>query len=522
MPCWFSAEFTPSGAAVPQDNLNAYKWAYIVSVGTRVEEFRNGSRQLMGVLEGRMTREDTDRAKAGSRPLACSTELSEAGRCSGSDRQSHTRQPVAPPASAASEIIAGDHHQQCRRSWQFPGAAHLRRQEESTSTRYWIAYPPDCASGSVFEIEEKPMFSRGLVWSGSVLAVLAAAAVGGAYLMYPDYFQPPTVTTGVATLGPVSEAVYGTGTVEPGALGHRVVPLQRRRLVELCRCEGQAVKVGQVLGRQDDAEEVSALHELEINNEQLAARSGSRQARSRQEATLRRPNTSNALLNSSNPNRGSAPKKPASIHSCFARHWMAWCCAAMARSVRSSGQPDVPFWVGPPAPMQVVAEINEEEITRIAVGQKAFLRTEAFSAQALRATVSQITPKGDPTRKTFRVYLLLPRDTPLRIGMTVEVNIIHREKAAAVVVPAEAVAANAVQVVSNGKIRRVPVTVGICGSRNVEIIGNVSKDTTVLSPARADLADGTRVRVENVAAKPATDAPRRCHSESESQFQSCS
>jgi multidrug efflux pump subunit AcrA (membrane-fusion protein) len=157
--------------------------------------------------------------------------------------------------------------------------------------------------------------------------------------------------------------------------------------------------------------------------------------------------------------------------------------------------------------MQVVAEINEEEITRIAVGQKAFLRTEAFSAQALRATVSQITPKGDPTRKTFRVYLLLPRDTPLRIGMTVEVNIIHREKAAAVVVPAEAVAANAVQVVSSGKIRRVPVTVGIRGSRNVEIIGNVSKDMTVLSPARADLADGTRVRVENVAARPATDAP---------------
>jgi multidrug efflux pump subunit AcrA (membrane-fusion protein) len=171
------------------------------------------------------------------------------------------------------------------------------------------------------------------------------------------------------------------------------------------------------------------------------------------------------------------------------------------------GPTDVLFWVGPPAPMQVVAEINEEEITRIAVGQKAFLRTEAFSAQALRATVSQITPKGDPTRKTFRVYLLLPRDTPLRIGMTVEVNIIHREKAAAVVVPAEAVAANAVQVVSSGKIRRVPVTVGIRGSRNVEIIGNVSKDMTVLSPARADLADGTRVRVENVAAKPATDAP---------------
>jgi hypothetical protein len=77
------------------------------------------------------------------------------------------------------------------------------------------------------------------------------------------------------------------------------------------------------------------------------------------------------------------------------------------------------------------------------------------------------------------------------------------------VVPNEAVSGNAVQVVSNGKVERVPVTVGIRGSRNVEIIGNVSKDTTVLSPARADLADGTRVRVANVnlPARPAPEAP---------------
>jgi hypothetical protein len=91
--------------------------------------------------------------------------------------------------------------------------------------------------------------------------------------------------------------------------------------------------------------------------------------------------------------------------------------------------------------------------------------------------------------------------------MTVEVNIIYREKTAAVVVPSEAVAGNAVQVVRSGKIRRVPITVGIRGSRNVEVVGDVSKDTTVLSPARTDLADGTRIRVENVSTKRAADAP---------------
>jgi hypothetical protein len=147
--------------------------------------------------------------------------------------------------------------------------------------------------------------------------------------------------------------------------------------------------------------------------------------------------------------------------------------------------------------MQVVAEINEEEINRIASGQKAFLRSEAFPGRALRATVSQITPKGDPTRKTFRVYLRLPQDTQLRIGMSVEVNIIFREKPAAIVVPAEAVAGDWVQIVDDGQVRRVPITVGIRGSRNTEILGDISKGTPVLSPARRDLADGARIRIDN-------------------------
>ncbi len=51
------------GRGTSNDNLKAYKWAYIVSVGTRVEEFRNGARQLMGVLETRMTPEQINQAK---------------------------------------------------------------------------------------------------------------------------------------------------------------------------------------------------------------------------------------------------------------------------------------------------------------------------------------------------------------------------------------------------------------------------------------------------------------------------
>jgi hypothetical protein len=81
--------------------------------------------------------------------------------------------------------------------------------------------------------------------------------------------------------------------------------------------------------------------------------------------------------------------------------------------------------------------------------------------------------------------------------MSVEANIIFREKTSALVVPAEAVAGNTVQVVVNDRIEQVPVTVGIRGSRNVEIIGDISRGMAVLSPARLDLATGTKVRSES-------------------------
>jgi membrane fusion protein (multidrug efflux system) len=43
--------------------------------------------------------------------------------------------------------------------------------------------------------------------------------------------------------------------------------------------------------------------------------------------------------------------------------------------------------------MHVVAEINEEEIPKIALGQRAFLRNGAFENRSLNATVADSTPE---------------------------------------------------------------------------------------------------------------------------------
>src|ERR1700760_4796970 len=332
------------------------------------------------------------------------------------------------------------------------------------------------------------------------IAILAIAA-GGGYYAYTNYFHAQTVTTSLATLAPVSEAIYGTGTVEP-ARWAKVVPLQRRRLVDLCTCEGQTVKAGQVLGRQDDAEERSALNELQISSQQ-AQRDLDRAQKDRTKNDDTQKEYEQRWTQAEEYKSRIAAQQ-VKIDALVLRAPLDGMVLRRDGEVGEVvGPTDVLFWVGPPLPVQVVAEVNEEEINHITVGQKAFLRSDAFPGQALRANVSQITPKGDPTRKTFRIYLLLPNDTPLRIGMSVEANIIVREKPAAILVPAEAVGGDMVQIVDEGRIARVPVKVGIRGSRNVEVIGDVAKGTAVLSPIRPDLAEGTRVREDKGAVRPA-------------------
>src|SRR5690349_6485440 len=340
---------------------------------------------------------------------------------------------------------------------------------------------------------------------GLAIAIVLIAA-GGGYYLWTNVIHVETVTIAIATQAPVSEAIYGTGTVEP-ARWAKVVPLQRRRLVDLCMCEGQQVKAGQALGRLDDAEERSALNELQISFQQ-AQRDLDRAEKNR--------TTSDAAQKEYEQRWTQVEEYKSRIAAQQVRIDQLVLRAPLDGMVlrrdgdvgEIAGPTDVLFWVGPPLPMHVVAEINEEEINRLAVGQKAFLRSEAFTAQALRASVSQITPKGDPARKTFRVYLLLPNDTPLRIGMSVEANIIVREKPSAIVVPTEALAGDFVQVVNNGSIQRVPVKVGVRGNRSVEVIGEVSRGMAVLSPARPDLADGTRVTTQrNKSAEPQEAAP---------------
>ena len=152
--------------------------------------------------------------------------------------------------------------------------------------------------------------------------------------------------------------------------------------------------------------------------------------------------------------------------------------------------------VGQAAPLQVVADVNEEDIPRIAPGQRTLLSADAFPHRQLEAEVACVTPMGDPVTKTYRVRFSLPDDTPLMIGMSVEVNVVVRETGGVLRVPASAVdGTGAVRIVTNGVAQRRQVTLGIRGTTEFEVTEGWEEGEAVIVPAAPDLDDGVRVEV---------------------------
>ena len=143
-------------------------------------------------------------------------------------------------------------------------------------------------------------------------------------------------------------------------------------------------------------------------------------------------------------------------------------------------------------PLQVVAEVNEEDIPRVALGQTVLFRTDAFPDRRLEGKVREITPMGDVVAKTYRIKVALPDDTPLKPGMSVEANIVTREQPNALLVPADALQGNAVFVIDGDRVRRREVKIGIRGTRAVEVLSGLTEGDRVASPAATDLKDGAR------------------------------
>lgn len=373
-------------------------------------------------------------------------------------------------------FMHGIHH----RAWR-----HLKKTAADLSAR--TAAPPLAVASSLAKAPQslhQPLLRR------AALLILAALA---AILAWSWWAGGKKIATVVAVRGSAAEVVYATGVVEPVNWA-KVTALQRKRITEICKCEGQTVKKGDVLARLDDIEENAALTEFEARLKRLkddAARMTTLVQRDittrtaldekltqiqEQEARIAAQKDRIADLLLRSPIDGVVLRRDGEVG-----------------EIAGIGNSDTLLWVGQPKPLRIVADVNEDDILKVVGGQSVLLRHEGHSGPPLMATIDRVTPKGDPQTKTFRVYMDLPDDTSLKVGMSVEANIVVQEVKDGILVPTEALGDHMVILVKDGRAALTPVEIGIRGSGRIEVRSGINPGDIVVSPFDKTIVNGMRI-----------------------------
>jgi len=325
-----------------------------------------------------------------------------------------------------------------------------------------------------------------------VLLLLLALAGGGGWAWKQG--GTPQVETTRLRRGPAVEAVYATGTVE-AEVWARIPPVISGRIAEVLAHEGERVRAGQPLARLDDRQAHAKVAELEAKAAYL------REAAERSAILVARGVRSRDAYDK---DRSDYDQVAASIRAARQQRSDLLVTSPIDGVVlRRDGEPgelaetsDALFWVGALRPLRLTAEVDEEDIPRVRVGQKVLIKADAFPDTVLEAKVDRITPKGDPVNKTFRVRALLPDDSPLLIGMTTEINIIVAEHPDAWLCPASALVDGGVLAVENGVVVAHPLRLGIRGRTLVEVLDGIAPDTPFLAAPPPGLKPGDRVRIK--------------------------
>ena len=331
------------------------------------------------------------------------------------------------------------------------------------------------------------MNSRRWFWIVLILLLL-----GGASGLAWRQLGPLTIVTAYPTRGPAVRAVYATGTAEPAVM----LPIAARttgRLMELKVDEGDPVRADQVLARIEDAD-------LQRSVDELAARA--RFAKSqfeRAQALFDRKLGSPLERDQANADWQAAEAALARARAL--QGFMILRAPADGQILQRDGEIGqlIPanqpiFYFAGREPLRVEAEVDEEDILLVHPGQRALVRAPALPGQILNGTVTDITPKGNPVTRSYRVRITLGNQVPLRIGMTAEVNIIVEQHDNALLAPATAVIEGHVWTVREERLQRQPVQTGISGGTRIEILGGLRDDDRLVVQPGTGLTPGRRVR----------------------------
>ena len=330
-----------------------------------------------------------------------------------------------------------------------------------------------------------------------VVTSLLVLAAGGALAWWR--LGPLTVVAVAPHRGAAVEAIYATGTVEPTVM-LPIAPRVAGRIVSLATDEGRSVRKGEPLARLES-------QDLDSTVEELTARARYAHAEFERMQTLVKRGV--AAATDLDRTRADAEAADASLERARAqRNFMVLTAPAAGTVIRRDGEVGQFIPVGQPifylsccAPLRVSADVDEEDIPRVKVGMKAVLHADALPNRTFDGEVAEVTPKGDPVARTYRVRIRLAQPDAFSVGMTVDANLVVAVREQALLVPSTALASGAVWVVRDGRLARQPVQVGVAGVAQTEILAGLDADARVVAVASDALQEGRRARLR---AAPAT------------------
>ncbi len=149
----------------------------------------------------------------------------------------------------------------------------------------------------------------------------------------------------------------------------------------------------------------------------------------------------------------------------------------------------------------VVIHLPEQEISRVKVGQKAFLSTKNLPDGRFEAVVKRLSPTVDAENGTFKVTVRLSDpENLLRPGMFVSVQLVTETHRNALLIPKTALVYDngtpfAFFVEEDTLAHRVRIQKGFSNERYVEVLSSISDTDRVVVVGQNGLKDRQRVKV---------------------------
>jgi HlyD family secretion protein len=156
--------------------------------------------------------------------------------------------------------------------------------------------------------------------------------------------------------------------------------------------------------------------------------------------------------------------------------------------------------LAPAGETQVDVMIDERQLSRLALGQKALGSADAFPNQRFSAELVYINPAVDPLRGSVEVKLRVPEPPAYLVqDMTASVDVEVARRADTVYVPTDAVRdANGTQpwvlVIRGFRAVRLPVKLGLRGDSRIEILEGIEAGDKLIPATNALVKAGQRVR----------------------------